>query len=98
VSVSDVIALLGLAATVVGLTLGYAYKSGKTDARLDGLTKAMEDAAKETKEKAAEREARIGKVEDSVAVLFDFKARSEERHEERVRRDTRGIPVREDGE
>jgi hypothetical protein len=96
VSASDIIALAGLACTVVIAGLAYAYKSGRIDARLDAIVKGIDDAARDTAAKVVERETRLGANETAVGVLFAWKNRLDGAQEERTRRDTRGVPVDDD--
>lgn len=92
-SVSDIIALVGLAVTFVGFGLAYAYKSGRVDARLDAIAKSIDDDAKNAAMKVVEREKRLGDAETAIGVLFAWMNQTKGAQQERTRHDTRGVPV-----
>jgi hypothetical protein len=93
VNLSEVIALLGLLAAGVGGALTYAYNQGRVAAKLDAVTKAIDDLKAELLRSATAQGERLGELKDAVGTLFDFKARVEATAHERERRDTKGVPI-----
>jgi hypothetical protein len=80
------------------ISLKQAVSSAVLAERISRLGTDIDKYRVEVKEDAARREARVGKVEDAMAVLYRFMDKLDGAKEERHRRDTRGVPINEEGE
>lgn len=75
--------------------VGVAFAAGKIQQKVESIRELVAEMKRDAKESSKDQGQRLGDLEDELAVLRDFKVRTEgiELGRRRERADTRGVPA-----